>query len=267
MRFFWNAFCLELKRQFCSVRGLLVLILLPALTLALQKALPDSAVSTPLVVAFVAEDEAGEDLYEILCENENSAVGFTLETADDGRNKVATGIYDCAIVCGEDFGEKLQAGETEKLIRVVISDNSVAYTVVEEAVAAAVIRLSAPMEAERYLLKKDIITETMVPGLQSRLNETLLDEERVHVLVRNENKEDLTVSAVAHNTLRRLLILPSLLILPVWLVFAVADAIKRVQSPFGKRLRSARPSTALLFPTLCALLVTMATALLLTILM
>ena len=240
MRFFLTAFLIELKRQFCSLRVWAILLLLPLLTFALQYYIPDETLTAPVEAAFVSEDSAGDALYELLRENPDSVVVFTKVTQEEAENKVAAGLFDCAFVCGADFGKRLAEGETEKLIRVIVSDNSVVYPVVEEAVASAVIRLSAPMEARRYLTEKKIIDEKTADAEEERLTAVLADEERVHVLVRNISGEDLPVADAARNALRRLLILPTLLILPVWLIFAAADSAAYLRSPFGKRLSSVR---------------------------
>ena len=250
MSFLWISLKNALRAQAASWRMWLLLLLLPLLTFGARLALPAEEAATPVQVGVVLPQWGGEALWDSLDARSGLVVTFRLADVDQAERQVAAGRWDCALVLPEDFGARLARRDTYQLFTLLVGPGSTVYPMVRETVSACVAELTAPGVAEDYLTDSGILDREGAAAARPRLEETLLDQERVLVTMETVDGRPLDALTLADSGVDGLLAGLTAIVLSIWALFTAMDLGRWLDSPFARRLRPLRGTTTLLLPRL-----------------
>lgn len=243
-----------LRLQTRSLRTWFLLLLLPALTFGARRALPAEEAAAPVEVGVVLPQRGGEEFWSRLDERSGLVVAFQQVDAEQAERQVALGRWDCALVLAENFEERLARQDTDGLFTLLVGSGSTAYPMVRETAAACVAELAAPGVAEGYLVDSGILDEEEAAAARPRLEETLLEQERVLVTMETLDGRPLDPIALADRGMDGLLAGLAAVVLSVWALFTAMDLGRWLDSPFARRLRPLRGTVELLLPRLAGAL-------------
>lgn len=255
MSFLWVSLKNALRAQAASWRTWLLLLLLPALTFGARLALPAEEAATPVQVGVVLPARGGEAFWSRLDGRSGLVVTFRQADADQAERQVAAGRWDCALVLPEDFEERLERRDIDELFTLLVGPGSTVYPMVRETVMSCVAELTAPGVAEDYLVDSGILDREGAAEARPRLEETLLDQERVLVSMETVDGRPLDAIALADSGVDGLLSGLTAVVLSVWALFAAMDLGRWLDSPSARRLRPLRGAAALLLPRMAGALV------------
>lgn len=255
MSFLWTCLKNALRAQAASWRTWLLLLLLPLLTFGVRLALPAEEAATPVQVGVVLPRQGGGEFWDRLEQRGGLVVTFLRADADRAERQVAAGRWDCALVLPEDFGERLARLDTEELFTLLVGPGSAAYPMVRETAAACVAELTAPNVAEDYLLDSGILDREGANLARPRLEETLLEQERVLVSMETVDGRPLDPIDLADSGVDSLLAGLIAIVLSLWALFTAMDLGRWLDSPFARRLCPLRGKAPLLLPRLAGALV------------
>ena len=254
MSFLWTSLKNALRAQAASWRTWLLLLLLPALTFGARLALPAEEAATPVQVGVVLPDRGGEEFWDRLDKRGGLVVTFCRSDADQAERQVAAGRWDCALVLPEDFEARLVRRDTDGLFTLLVGPGSTVYPMVRETVTACVAELTAPGVAEDYLVDSGILDREGANQARPRLEESLLEQERVLVSMETADGRPLDPITLADSGVDGLLSGLIAIVLSVWALFTAMDLGRWLDSPFARRLRPLRGTTALLLPRMAGAL-------------
>lgn len=255
MSFSLTLFKTALLSRLAGWRTWLLLLLLPLATFGARALLPAEEVSTPVQVGVVLPEEGGEDFWARLEARSGLVVTFHRSGLDQAEGQVAAGRWDCALVLPEDFEDRLARLEVDNLFTLVTGPGSAVYPMVRETVSACVAELISPGMAEEYLLDSGIVEADQLDNLRPRLYEVLLDQDRVLISMESLDGRPLDPLSLADSGVSNLLAGLTAILLLIWALLAAMDLGRWLDSPFARRLRPLRGTTALLLPRLGAALV------------
>lgn len=255
MSFLWTCLKNALRAQAASWRTWLLLLLLPGLAFGARLALPAEEAATPVQVGVVLPARGGEGFWDRLEERSGLVVTFLRADADQAERQVAAGRWDCALVLPEDFEGRLARRDTYELFTLLVGPGSTVYPMVRETVTACVAELTAPGVAEDYLLDSGILDREGANPARPRLEETLLEQDRVLVTMETVDGRPLDPVALADSGVDGLLAGLIAVMLSVWALFTAMDLGRWLDSPFARRLSPLRGRLALLLPRLAGALV------------
>lgn len=255
MSFSLTLFKMALLSRLTGWRTWLLLLLLPLATFGARALLPAEEVSTPVQVGVVLPEEGGEDFWARLEARSGLVVTFHRSGLDQAEGQVAAGRWDCALVLPEDFEDRLARLETDGLFTLLIGPGSTVYPMVRETVSACVAELISPGMAEEYLLGSGIVEADQLDNLRPRLYEVLLDQDRVLISMESLDGRPLDPLSLADSGVSNLLAGLTAILLLIWALLAAMDLGRWLDSPFARRLRPLRGTTALLLPRLGAAMV------------
>ena len=242
---FWAAF----KEQRKSLRTWIFALLLPLLTGLLVWQLQPSATGGAVTVGvYIPESANGEAYWQLLEQRSGSTVSFVQADPDTLNGMVAAGVWDCGLILSEDFETKANELNTKGLIRLVISDGSTAYPLVQETASACLLEYIGPTIAQQYLLDSGIATEETLPSMEGRIHETLPEEERTAVKMETIDGKPLDSSSLTSNTLQRLLRGIIAVLLLLWALFLSEDLGRWGRTAAARRLAPLRGAGWLLLP-------------------
>lgn len=248
MRFQWNAFLAALQIQLRSWKTWFFVLLLPGLIGGLLAFLPQQERSAPVQVGVSLPSYGGEGFWTLLEEHSGVVVTFLPADEDTIVGKVASGQWDCGLLLPEDFQERLEALETDRLVTFYVGEGSTVYPLVREAVAAAVVQLVSPGMARAYLLDSGIADEDTITDMEPRLEEVLPDSDHVGIAMRTQDGRELDAVTLADRTYGSLFHGLIAIVLLIWTLFSAMDMGRWLQMPSTRRLRAIRPVTGLLLP-------------------
>lgn len=257
MRFFAALFRTCLRTQLSSVRTWILLLFLPLVIFCAARLLPAGEVTTPVQVGVVLPEQGGEAFWKKLEARSGLVVTFHRATYDQTERQVAASRWDCALVLPEDFDARLARQEVEGLFTLLTGPGSTVYPMVRETAAACVAELIAPGVAEAYLLDSGILDEAEAEAARPRLNQVLLDRDRVLVSLETADGRPLDPLVLADRGVSSLLSGLTALLLLIWLLFAAMDMGWWLDSPAVRRLAPLRGMLPLLLPRLAAALLPM----------
>ena len=255
MRFFQTWFWTALRGQLTEWRTWLLLLLLPLLALGADRLIPAEEVSAPVQVGVVLPEEGGGRFWSLLEERSGLVVTFQLSDEDTARRQVATGQWDCALLLPEDFEDRLERLELYPALTLLTGPGSTVYPMVRETAAAALAQCVSPGIAERYLLRSGIAGQDTIAEMRPRLNEVLLDQDRVLVSMETADGRPLDAIELADSGRSQLLTGLAAILLLIWALLLAMDLGRWLDSPFACRLVPLRGRTRLLLPRLGAGLV------------
>lgn len=236
-------------------RTWLLLLLLPAAAFGARALLPPEEASAPVQVGVVLPEEGGEAFWERLEARSGLAAVFHRSGLAHAEGQVAAGRWDCALVLPRDFEDRLARLEVNGLFTLVIGPGSAVYPMVRETVSACVAELISPGMAEEYLLDSGIVDADRLDNLRPRLQEVLLDRDRVLISMETWDGRPLDPLTLADSGVSGLLSGLTAILLLIWALLAAMDLGRWLDAPFARRLRSLRGTSALLLPRLGAALV------------
>ena len=254
MNFFLRLFQNSLRTQLSSVRTWVLVLLLPLMIFGAARILPAGEVSTPVQVGVVLPETGGGDFWRRLEGRGGLVVTFRRAGLGQAERQVASGQWDCALVLPEDFDARLARRDVDGLFTLLIGPGSTVYPMVRETVAACVAELISPGIAEDYLLDSGILDESGTEAVRSRLNQVLLDQDRVLVYMETVDKSPLDPLVLADRGVSNLLSGVTSILLLVWVLFTAMDLGRWLDSPFARRLAPLRGAILLLLPRLAAAL-------------
>ena len=257
MKFFTALFKACLRTQLSGARTWVLLLFLPLVVFAAARLLPAEEVSAPVQVGVVLPEEGGGTFWEKLEARSGLVVTFLPAGAREAERQVSLGRWDCALVLPEDFDARLERRETEELFTLLTGPGSTVYPMVRETAAACVAELVSPGIAEDYLLDSGILDGAGVEAARPRLNEVLLDRDRVLVSMETADGRPLDPLTLADRGVFGLLAGLTAVLLLIWVLFAAIDLGRWLDSPFVRRLAPLRGTLSLLLPRLAAALLPM----------
>ncbi len=231
-----------------------MLLLLPAITFGVARLLPAEEVSAPVQVGVVLPETGGGEFWRRLEARGGLVVVFHKADYEKAERLVAAGRWDCALVLPEDFEDRLTAGELEGLFTLLIGPGSVVYPMVRETVTACVSERVSPAMAGDYLLQSGILDETGLKEACPRLDQVLLERDRVLVSMETTDGHPLDPLALADSGVSSLLSGLTAVMLSIWALFTAMDLGRWLDSPFARRLAPLRGRLSLLLPRLAAAL-------------
>ena len=250
MSFLWTCLKNALRAQVGSWRSWVLLALLPLMTFGVRTALPAREASAPVQVGVVLPRRGGEAFWDRLEARGGLVTAFVLADEDEAVRQVAAGRWDCALILPEDFEDRLARRDTYQLFTLLTGPGSTAYPLVRETAAACVAQLAAPGMAEDYLIHSGVLDQEEAEAARPRLEEELLDQERVLVNMETADGRALEPLELAEDGVDALLAGLTAVVLLVWTLFTAMDLGRWLDSPFARRLLPLRGKTALLLPRL-----------------
>lgn len=254
MNFFSVFFKSCLRTRLARTRTWLMLFLLPIMGFGALRLLPPEEVSAPVQVGVVLPEEGGGALWARLEERDGLVVSFHRADRTQAERQVAAGRWDCALILPYDVEERLARQDLEELFTLLIGPGSAVYPMVRETVSACVAELVSPAIGENYLLDSGILGEKELPQARSRLQEVLLEPDRVLVSMRTLDGRPLDPIALADNGSARLVSGLTAILLLIWALLTAMDLGRWLDSPFARRLVPLRGALPLLLPRLGAAL-------------
>ena len=248
MSFLWTSLKNALRAQAAGWRTWLLLLLLPVLTFGARRALPAEEAATPVQVGVVLPARGGEEFWNRLDKRSGLVVTFYQADIDQAERHVAAGRWDCALVLPEDFEQRLTRLDTDELFTLLVGPGSTVYPMVRETVTACVAELTAPGVAEDYLVDSGILDQDGAAAARPRLEEELLEQDRVLVSMETADGRPLDPITLADSGVDNLLAGLIAIVLSVWALFTAMDLGRWLDSPFARRLRPLRGTTVLLLP-------------------
>ena len=255
MSFVLTLFRSSLRTQLSSRRTWVLLLLLPLLIAGTARLLPPEEVSTPVQVGVVLPEEGGESFWQRLERRSGLAVTFYRADRSRAERQVASGQWDCALILPEDFEARLARLEVEGLFTLLTGPSSAVYPMVRETAAACTAELVSPGIAERYLLDSSILSQEELDAARPRLNQVLLDQERVLVTMETADGRPLDPLTLADRGVSNLLSGLTAILLLIWTLLTAMDLGRWLDSPAVRRLLPLQGTLSLLLPRLAAALI------------
>ena len=211
---------------------------------------PETEQAAPIQVG-VAQ-EADDALWRLLEQKSGTVVEFLLSDPETIRGKVAAGQWDCGVLPEEDFSRRIARGDTEGLLTVVIGPGSVAYPIVQETLAAAVMELASPAIGAEYLADAGMLSpEAAVSAMEQQYRE-LTEDQRVLVTMQTLDGRPLDALTLAKRQTGRILRGILALVLLAAALYLSEDLGKWLSSGNGRRMLAIRPAWYLLAPRAAA---------------
>lgn len=260
MNFFLTFFLSGLRTRLTNWRTWATLLLLPLITFGAARLLPSEEVSTPVQVGVVLPETGGGDFWRRLEARGGLVVTFHEASYNQAERQVAAGQWDCALVLPEDFEARLAGQDLEGLFTILIGPGSTVYPMVRETVSACVAECVSPAMAGDYLLSSGILDENGLEAARPRLDQVLLDQDRVLVAMETADGAPLDPLTLADSGISNLLSGLTAILLLIWALLTAMDLGRWLDSPFARRLAPLRGRlplllsrlAAALLPTLCA---------------
>jgi hypothetical protein len=214
--------------------------MLPLLAAGVMLLTPAREVSAPVQVGVCLPSRGGEALWEALEARRGTVMEFILADEHQIDRNVAAGRWDCGLILAEDFDDRLEQLDTDKMITLRISTGSVVYPLVRETVSACMAELVSPYIALDYLKDNEIAPD------DSFLLETLGQSDRVLVKMTTPEGIPLEPAALAKQTRNTILLwLVSAAVL-VRMLLAATDLGKWLDTGAVKRMLPLRGKTELM---------------------
>lgn len=246
MRYFVSGILSTLWLRLRDVKSWIVLLLLPGLILAAGRLFPAQEASAGVQVGVALPESGAEELWTLLEERSNEVLTFILADADTIDRNVAAGRWDCGLILEEDFVRRLEALELDRIITIRIGPGSTVYPLVRETVSACMAQLVGPDIAREYLLDSGIAAEEALPGLQSRLEETLDESNRVIVTLTTPGGEALRPLELTRQGVDSILCWLVSAVILVRMLLGTTDLGSWITAPAARRLKPLRSATCLM---------------------
>ena len=248
MKYMITAFFTALLQSFCRVKTWLPMLLLPLAVWSCLTFLPQEERTAPVQVGVAYPEEGAEDFRDCLEARSGTVVTFLPADDQTVRGKVATGQWDCGLLLHEEFEDRLNNLELNRLITICIGDGSTVYPLVQETVAASLAELIAPLMAYDYLDSSGMLTVETEDAAKELIQQVLTEEDRILIQLETADGEPLAAPELADDSLHGILRGLIAVVLLIWLMFSAMDLGRWLATPAATRLRPLRSVTSLLLP-------------------
>lgn len=247
MRYLINGIRTALSLRIRDVKSWLVLLMIPLLVLTVRLCLPEEEAAAPVRVGVSLPEEGAEAFWALLDERSGTVLQFLLADEEEIDRNVAAGKWDCGLIVAEDFAERLEQMDTDRMFTLRISSGSTVYPLVQETISACTARLLSAGIAQEYLQDSGIgLTEEAKTILRSRLQEPVSEADCVVVTMKTSDGAQLDPLTVAQGGVDALLRWVISAVLLVHMLLCTADLGKWFTSNGVRRMRPLRSATALL---------------------
>lgn len=244
MRFLLTGMSTILAQRLRSFRGWLALLLIPALVLSLNRALPVEELTAPVQVGVCLPQTGAEAFWDLLKQRSGTVLSFVPATEAEIEARVAAGHWDCGLVLPEDFAARLERLELDGLFTLRTGPGSGVYPLVRETVSACVAQLVSPDMAWEYLVESGLAEGIADPGAaRERLSRVLDASDRVLVTMTAAGGEPLAPLALADSGIRQLLCWLVSCLMLIWLLLGASELEQWMESPGTARMAPLRGKT------------------------
>lgn len=229
-----------------SIRGWTILLLLPLIVCATNVFLPKGEVSAPVQVGVCMPRQGAEDLWELLEARNGTLLCFIPADEEEINRNVATGLWDCGLIVREDFQERLEELNTDRIFTLRTSSNSVVYPLVRESVSSCMAELISGDIAREYLLDSGI-AENEEALLNGSFQLEVLDEaNRVSISLSTANGEQLRTVELAEKSVKSVMRWIISVVILVWMLLSATDLGRWIKSSAVNRMLALRSETILM---------------------
>lgn len=246
MRYFFTGILSTLVLRLRDIKSWAVLLMLPALILASGRILPPQEVSSPVQVGVALPEAGAEEMWALLESRSDDVLTFVLADVDTIDRNIAAGRWDCGLVLAEDFDERLEELDLDRIIALRIGLGSAVYPLVRETVSACMAQLIGPDIARKYLLDSGIVAEEALAQIQPRLEESLDESDRVIVSMTTPDGGELSPLELAQEGIDSILCWMVSAVILVRLLLGATDLGKWSSSPAIVRMKPLRSLTCLM---------------------
>lgn len=254
MSFFGTGFLHALTSRLRDWRTYL-LLLLPLLMFGARLALAPEETAAPVRVGVVLPEQGGAEFWTRLEQRSGLVTEYIRTDEETARRQVAAGRWDCALILPENFDRRLEKLDAYHLITLLTGPGSTASALVRESAGACLFELMGPGVAERYLLDSGIADEDSIEAMRPRLQEQLLERDRVLVSLETVDGRALDPVTLADRGTGNLLAGLTGVVLLVWTLSTALDLGRWLEGPFARRLLPLRGRPAVLLPRLAGSMV------------
>lgn len=236
MSCFFRVFITSLAQRLRRVRSWALLLLLPCLLLCVQTVMPKESVTAPVQVGVALPDSGAEALWAALEARSGTVLTFIQADGETIDRNIAAGRWDCGVIVSDDFAEKLEEADTDRLFTLRIGTGSTVYPLVQETVSACMAGIVAPGIAEDYLTDSGIGADSDIQKVRQSLMQTLEQEDRVVITMTTYDGEPMEPLALGSRGLERVLCWTVSAMILIWLLLSThelglwsrTDAVKRM---------------------------------------
>ena len=229
----------------------LLFLLLPGIALAAGFA-TEAEPTAPVTVGVVLPEDGAEEFWDLL-ENQNSdLLSFVQTDAETLDRNVAAGKWDCGLILPEDFEERIEELDFDRLITLRISSGSAVYPLVQESVSSCLARLATPIIAWDYLTENQIVGADDYDRMEERLAQLRGETQKIGIRLSTSDASSLSVPQILEEGSQRFLFWLISAVILIRMLFASADLLRFSGSAAARRLQPIRSSVLLLAARGCA---------------
>lgn len=237
MRFILFGMLTNLTRRLRSFRGWLALLLIPALVLTVNRAVPARELTAPVQVGVCLPETGGQEFWDLLRQRSGTVLTFVPASESEIEARVAAGHWDCGIVLPEDFAERLEQLKLDGLFTLRTGPGSAVYPLVRETVSACVAQLVSPAMAWEYLEESGLLAGIRdQAAARERLNQVLDASDRVMVTMTTPTGAPLKALALADSGIRNVLCWLVSCLMLIWLLLGATELGSWMAAPGTARM-------------------------------
>ena len=246
MKFLLTGMVTTLSLRLRSVRGWAILLLLPLLVAGVVLLVPSQEVSAPVQVGVCLPQRGGEEFWELLQQRSSTVISYIPADEDQIERNVAAGRWDCGLILARDFDDRIEDLETDRIITLRISNGSVVYPLVREAVSACLAELVSPYIAREYLLESGIAADKAALKNSGFQLEVLGENDRLLVKMSTPDGKPLEPLTLAEESVDAILSWMVSVVILVWMLLSATDLGRWMESSAVKRMLGVRNKTLLM---------------------
>lgn len=246
MKFLLTGMFTTLKLRLRSVRGWAILLLLPLLVASVVLFLPKQEVSAPVQVGVCLPRTGGQAFWALLEQRSSAVISYILADEDQIDRNVAAGRWDCGLILDEDFDDRLEELDTDRIITLRISSGSVVYPLVRENVSACMAELTSPYIAREYLLRSGIAADKAALEESGFRLEPLGEDDRILVKMSTPDGKPLEPMVLAEESVDAILSWTVSVVILVWMLLSATDLGRWMESSAVRRMLGVRNKTLLM---------------------
>lgn len=251
MGYFFSVLGSFLSCRLRQWKSWLLLLLLPGIALA-AKNLTAAEPTSPVTVGVVLPAEGAEVFWNLLEDQNSDLLTFVPTDERTLDRNVAAGRWDCGLILPEDFEERIEESDFDRLITLRISSGSAVYPLVRESVSSCLARLASPVIAWDYLLENQIVEKADFARMEDRLDQMRAETKKIGIRLSTPEGSALSVPQILETGSQRFLYWLISAVILIRVLFASADLCCFSTSAAARRLRPIRSSLLLVSARGCA---------------
>ena len=242
MKFLLTGIFATLQLRLRGIRGW-VILLLPLLVAAVMLFVPVQEVTAPVEVGVCLPEEGGEALWQQLQQRNSAVIRYIQADEAQIERNVAAGRWDCGLVLAEDFDERLEDLDTDRIITLWTGNGSVVYPLVRENVSACIAELISPEIARQYLLDSGIAADQAALEDSGFRLEIQGESDRVLVHMSTSDGAPLEPLTLARRSTDVIMNWMVSAVILVWMFLSATDLGRWMETPAVRRMQSIRGRT------------------------